>query len=160
MRATSPMNILIVEDDHFQSDLLKENLKQAFPNGDVTVINTEHKFRSSISNIVQEHPPDVVVMDVMLRWHDPAPNSPDAPEEVKNEGSYRAGFRCKKLLIEAGNHVPTILYSVLEEKDVQHELHHLLEGDVYLQKGSDLDDLVQRIRDSLSNKVNLGLAGL
>jgi len=77
MKATLPLNILIVEDDHFQSELLKENLEQAFPNGEITVIDTEHKFRSSIDNIA-ENPPDLVVMDIGL----PVLNGIDATSEI------------------------------------------------------------------------------
>src|SRR5262245_64704189 len=95
------MRVLLVEDDFLQAEWLRESLRRNFSSVEVVVVKNESSFREQISDLL-ESPPDLVLMDVMLRWCDPNPGSQPtpAPEEVRQGGYYRAGFRCLKLLLE------------------------------------------------------------
>lgn len=142
------MRILLVEDDIIQSDLIREALGQEFPGGEVELIKTEHEFRSRLDAIAKRAP-DIVIMDVMLRWTDPSPDQPPSPVDVREEGHYRAGFRCRKLLSEREltKDVPVILYTVLDHADISHELQDISMGEVqYLRKESSATPLLRSIR--------------
>ncbi|MGB8508129.1 MAG: hypothetical protein WCD76_06980 [Pyrinomonadaceae bacterium] len=147
------LNILVVEDDDIQAKQILGQLRKQFPRDHVSAISTEHQFRAALPNIA-DRPPDVVVMDVMLRWTDPSRNMPPRDEDVRREGPNRAGFRCKNLLAagERTRNVPVILYTVLEREDISHELHH--EGsDIYLLKDADtVPQLVDKIRECTKTK--------
>jgi CheY-like chemotaxis protein len=142
------MRILLVEDDIIQSDFICDALEQEFPGGEVELIKTEQEFRSRLDNIAKRTP-DVVIMDVMLRWTDPSPDQVPSPEDVREEGHYRAGFRCRKLLSERGQtkDVPVILYTVLDHADISHELQDISIGEVqYLRKESSAGPLLRSVR--------------
>src|SRR5262249_17444212 len=137
-----------VEDDHNQVKWIKDGLQQSFPGVKIQVISTEFGFRQSLPEILND-PPDIIVLDVMLRWADPEPDLEPPPDQVKKEGFYRAGLRCAKLLREqpATEKLPVILYSVLEHSDIARDLeenplvHHL-------RKDSDYDPLVRAIQEA------------
>lgn len=139
------MSILVVEDDDIQADLILPNLKRAFRQDTIDLIRTEYEFRDHLDKI-RKNPPDVIVIDIMLRWTDPSEDMPPRPEEVRREGPNRAGFRCKKILAEeeGTKHIPVILYTVLADGDIEHEL---ASGDVYLNKDDDFSPLIQLIRE-------------
>src|SRR6267154_1778537 len=109
------MKILIVEDDHLQAEWIHMSLAQAFPKAEFNCVRTEAEFRSRFGEIADNRP-QVVVMDVMLRWEDPSPEITPRPDYVEAEGFYRAGLRCERMLAqdERTSHVPVILYTVLE----------------------------------------------
>lgn len=142
------MRILLVEDDIIQSDLICEALGQEFPTGEVELIKTEHEFRSRLHD-KGWRAPDIIIMDVMLRWTDPSPEQPPSPADVREEGHYRAGFRCRKLLSEhrRTKDVPVILYTVLDHADISHELQDITIGEVqYLRKESSAVPLMRSVR--------------
>ena len=142
------MRILLVEDDIIQSDLICDALGQEFHGGEVKLIKTEHEFRSWLDDITGRVP-DIVIIDVMLRWTDPSPDQPPSPDDVREEGHYRAGFRCRKLLSEhvATKDVPVILYTVLDHADISHELQDISMGEVqYLRKESSAGPLLRMVR--------------
>lgn len=141
------MNILIVEDDYLQAEWFQKELKKEFPRANIDIIKTEYKFRSCMEEIAKK-PPDVIVMDIMLRWADPSPDMPQPPDDVKNEGFYRAGLRCQKLLAESEKTriIPVILYTVLERNDLKENLQKLPSHVIHLPKESSLTPLVREIR--------------
>src|SRR2546425_8168130 len=112
------MTILVIEDDYLQADWIRQKLTEAMPNANIRLIATEAEFRSQFENIANQDP-DVVVMDVMLRWADPSPDLTPPPQDVREEGFYRAGLRCERMLAEDNrtSRVPVILYTVLELAD-------------------------------------------
>src|SRR5689334_5119881 len=120
------MNILLVEDDYTQAQWIRDTLEDAFPGVEVSHIETEFRFRSGLPMITQT-PPDIVILDVMLRWDDPGPNVQPAPPDVAAEGFYRAGLRCQKLLGQSDltSTIPVILYTVLERADLASDLEGL-----------------------------------
>lgn len=140
------MYFLIVEDDHLQATWIEENLGKAFPRARFERIATESDFQSRIKEIV-DNPPNVVLMDVMLRWTDPSPNMPQAAQDY--QGFHRAGIRCAKLLREHSGTktIPVVLFTVLEENDLEEELSRLKEVGCFLvRKDSDMDPLVEELR--------------
>ena len=87
--------ILIVEDDHLQSEWIEIEIKKHFPGVQVEKIATEYDFRIKLED-VKKNPPDIILIDVMLRWTDPSPNMIHAPKDVKEDGGhFHAGFRCE-----------------------------------------------------------------
>lgn len=143
------MKVLLVEDDYVQEDTITEALERAFTGIKVDKIRTEAEFHEGIDRIARK-PPDVVIMDVMLRWTDPAPDMPIPPAVVQKDGYHRAGLRCADMLSErdATKNVPVILFTVLRREDLElPKTHNIL----YVSKESDLDELVSRIRSTVKN---------
>lgn len=142
------MAIVLIEDDEIQAASIVRQIKKAFPEQSVRLLTTEHAFREAFDDLAAD-PPSIFVIDVMLRWTTPAPKMPDRPEEVRREGTNRAGFRCKTI-IEADSrtrHVPVVLYTVLGKDDLRGELDEI--RDVYVQKGPEPNDLVEQLQKSL-----------
>src|ERR671921_412520 len=114
--------IVIVEDDHLQEGPLSDSLSRAIPGAELVTLTTEQEFRNFVPRL-RERPPDLIVMDVMLRWAYPEPDAPPPPEDVIKEGFYRAGLRCARLLAddETLNDVPVILHTILERSDLERD---------------------------------------
>src|SRR5882672_9400242 len=112
MKVMSPFNVLLVEDDHLHAGWITEMLQRAFPSIKIEPIRTENEFYLGIDAIARK-PPDVVIMDVMLRWTDPAPEMSTPPPNVQTEGYRRAGLRCAEMLAkrDATKHIPIILFT-------------------------------------------------
>jgi DNA-binding NarL/FixJ family response regulator len=150
------MNILLVEDDYLQSQWLHRHLVGEFPGAQIRVIHTESQFHSELDELASD-PPDVVVMDIMLRWADPAPDMPTPPAEVSENGFYRAGVRCARLLAqrERTSGVPLILYTVLEFRALEEELKSFPLNVIHLRKDSDVSPLIRLLRGSLQGAVSI-----
>ncbi len=89
--------IVVLEDDHLQEDLLRDQLQHAFPAARIDTVVTEQDFRDRLAEFRRERP-DVIIMDVMLRWASPRPDAPAPPADVASGGYQRAGFRCAELI--------------------------------------------------------------
>ena len=141
------MNIVLVEDDPRQAETIIREVKRHVNNADVTLIKTEWAFREHLSALA-ESPPDLVVLDVMLRWQDPSPNMVDPPEEVEREGFFKAGLRCARLLDEVDfkKKVPILLFTILKEGDLDEDLVDLPSNVVHLPKSKDLSILVANVK--------------
>lgn len=137
------MHILLVEDDYQQAVLIRDSLQAAYPDGKVDLIQTECEFRAHLDTI-ESQSPDVVVLDVMLRWTDPSERMEPRPEDVKAGGIFEAGLRCKELLDarETTRRIPVILYTVLERAD----LGPKEQGALFLSKEAEPDALIHAIR--------------
>ena len=142
------MRIVLVEDDYLQSDWMCQKLQQTIPDAYLDRVSTESEFRLRFDEIA-DRGPDIVVLDVMLRWSDPGPRFVPPPDDVEKEGFYRAGLRCERMLAadERTARIPVILYTVLEHADLKEELSALPEHVQYLSKHSDLAPLQQKIRE-------------
>jgi CheY-like chemotaxis protein len=145
--ASSPY-ILVVEDDHLQEGPLVDQIKDAYPDGRVKSIYTEYEFRDFLTKLRRETP-DLVIMDVMLRWADPKPGNAHPPQEVLDGGFYRAGLRCAELI--AGDDklqaVPVILYTILEKDDLERQGKPLPANVTYVRKSADLDVLLRKVHE-------------
>ena len=138
------MRIIVVEDDNIEADSLVNGLKEKL-NADVSVIHTEREFVGTLGSIA-EHPPDLIVLDVMLRWTDPTPDLKieDIPADVLRDGFYSAGVRCVKRL-EADNRtkgIPVVFYTTLERNEFGLPITHIT-------KGEEIDSLAQAIRSKV-----------
>jgi CheY-like chemotaxis protein len=115
------MYILVVEDDKLQYEWLDRFLRE---NKSLNVtrlerIKTEKEFADRFEEIAS-NPPNVILLDVMLRWADPSPDLTPPPPEVEKEGFFRAGLRCEQKLAadDRTKNIPIIIYSVLESEDL------------------------------------------
>lgn len=147
------MRIMLVEDDYLQSDWMCTTLKHVIPDAQLECVSTESEFRLRFDEIADREP-DVVVLDVMLRWSDPGPEFVQPPDDVEKEGFYRAGLRCQRMLAadQRTARIPVILYTVLEHADLKKELSALPEHVQYLSKHSDLGPLQQKIRELVARE--------
>jgi len=138
--------VVIVEDDHLQEGPLEEQLRDAFPAARIETIPTEKEFRNRLAAF-RADPPDVVVMDVMLRWEFPSPEPSPPPPDVARDGYYRAGMRCAELMRsdELLRRVPIVFYTILERTDLERDGHRLANNTKYLRKSSDLDVLTRTV---------------
>jgi CheY-like chemotaxis protein len=141
---------VVVEDDHLQEGPLADNLAGLFPDATVEALATEEQFRSHLPRM-REAPPDLVVMDVMLRWAFPRPNLPSPPDDVLAGGYYRAGLRCARLMLADNRlkRVPVVLYTILERSDLERDGVSLPSNATYIGKKSEPDVLARHIRSRL-----------
>ena len=139
------MRFLLIEDDHLQAAGIRSNLKEAFPSAEFDTISTESEFRSRFDEIKKTHY-DVAIVDVMLRWANPAPQMPEQPEDVRKGGFFRAGLRCRERL-EGETKIPVVIYTVLNSS-------HLPEGTDFVEKSGDLSSLVEKIKEVLKTRVS------
>lgn len=153
------MTIWIVEDDELQLSWLKGLLETEVPGARIRKISTELEFRNALEDLKGD-PPDLIILDIMLRWTDPAPDMIPAPAEVRENQFFRAGIRCERLLRQdpRTQEVPVILYTVLEEGDLQQadfdiDLHNLHKKTRYINKASDPSQLLAAVRSALSEAV-------
>lgn len=140
---------VFVEDDRLQLEPLLADVEDAFPGVKVLVVGSEQEFRESIPTL-QDHHPDVVVIDLMLPW---APFGPDAvvpPADVKEQGFHRAGIRCAELLREhpSLSGTPIIFWSVLARSDLLNELESI--GPIaFVEKSLQPERLISLMRATL-----------
>jgi DNA-binding NarL/FixJ family response regulator len=137
---------VVVEDDHLQEEPLADHLRSHFEGARVQTINTEQEFRTWLPEL-RADVPDLVLMDVMLRWSDPQPNPPEPPEEVLAGGYYRAGLRCAQLMDDDAQLrcVPVVLYTILERADLERDEQMLPANATYIGKNVELDVLTRHI---------------
>jgi CheY-like chemotaxis protein len=110
-----PLNILLVEDDHIQRSDICAAIEQAVQ-GTVSTLCCEWDFQTKFEEIAS-NPPDLVVMDVMLRWQAPSRNLEPPPSGHPPES---AGLRCAaRLRSDARTQsVKVILYSVFPPESI------------------------------------------
>ena len=102
-------SILIIEDDKYQAEELERCLK---PLGVfVHHVSTELQFRKHLEETGQLTY-GLAIVDMMLRWTDPAPDMEDPPPEIIREGFYTAGLRCCREL--AKRKVRCLIFTALD----------------------------------------------
>lgn len=144
---------VVVEDDHLQEGTLEKQLTSGFTDATVETLYTEEEFRTHLPRL-RAAVPDLVVMDVMLRWSFPRPDPPAPPEDVVTGGYYRAGLRCARLLRDDARlrDVPVVLYTILERSDLERDGQELPPNTTYVGKSFEPDVLVRHIRSRLRNR--------
>lgn len=142
------MHIVLVEDDWLQAEWIESRLRESFHNVEIKRISTEQEFNAQLAAFVVA-PPDVFIIDGMLRWANPELDQPPPPAEVQENGYFRAGLRCqaKVLAHERTRHTPIILYTVLDDLDLEQALQDMPANVVYLRKDSDPEPLIRIIRE-------------
>lgn len=145
------MNIVLVEDDHTQADWIKTTLGTAVPGATLEVVKTESDFMAFVETI--SRPPDLFIVDEMLRWADPpSMNDPPAERPRAPGPAQRAGLRILTLLTtrEATSHIPIILYTVLDELDVK--FLGIPTSVIHVTKSSDAKSLVDAVRRATKSR--------
>jgi predicted nucleotide-binding protein len=147
------MKILLIDDDALETEAVRDALVHYFPEISVDIVNTERGFRDRLKAIL-DSPPDLVILDVMLRWSDASSEPSAPPNELGDFASYRSGLRCHRLLAQNDEtkNIPTILYTVLERGDIAEELRNMPQNVVYLKKESDSSPLIRLTRSLLQLK--------
>jgi len=109
------LRVLLVEDDHVQRNYVRQALADGLK-ADVDTKTCEWEFQRDF-DLLALNPPDVAVLDIMLRWASP---SKDVAEPPKDSTPYHAGLRCAKRLKgdPRTQGVKVILYSVLPKEDI------------------------------------------
>ncbi|HVN04733.1 MAG TPA: hypothetical protein VMT86_09970 [Bryobacteraceae bacterium] len=143
------LKILLVEDDHLQCDYVRQALTNAFE-AQVTTMTCESEFRRDFESIAAD-PPDVAVLDIMLRWASPSRDANPAPEDAT---PYHAGLRCAKALSAdpRTQDVKIVLYSVLPKEDFAASL--LPENAAYVVKEPDCQNLIDAVTDLEASAAN------
>lgn len=151
------MKIIVVEDDFLELEFLTSHLSHHFPGVDIAAFETESAFRKAMK-MIRENPPQVVIIDIMLRWTD-LPQDELVPGDHFGGGYQRAGIRCQELLSSftetAG--VPIIFYSVLERADVFSD-GRLPPNTLFSTKSGQLFDLTKKVRSLLVAQQRVPLA--
>jgi len=145
------MRLVIVEDDHMQSEVMVEAVRNAFPSAEIMPpIQTERAFYAWLDTVTEDLP-DLFIIDIMLPWTttDDILGDPEQsiPDQVRREGVYTAGLRCQARLQQKvmTRHLPVLLYSVLEQDDLKPVLDQVPAHVYVLSKSSDTSPLIQEI---------------
>lgn len=134
--------ILVLEDDALQAREL-ERLLQKELQAEVSCIPTELEFRKR--TLANEISFDLAVVDMMLRWTDPAPDMELPDASIITQGLYSAGLRCCALLKKAG--IPCVIYTALDPENVPQE-----SGYPVVNKNLGNDVLLMEIRQLLGRR--------
>jgi CheY-like chemotaxis protein len=142
------MYIVIAEDDKLQAATLVDGLRGRFPIAEIEVFRTERQFRASFESIATRQP-DVVILDIMMKWTEPSWDAETPPPDVVSGKFYRAGFRCQKMLEGSAStkNIPVILYSVVDFDEFAPEAKELPSNARLLPKEPSLDSLVGAINE-------------
>lgn len=143
-----PLRILIVEDDHLQEGPFEEQLQDAFPDARIETVPTEKEFRQRLAGY-RARPPDVVIMDVMLRWDFPTRDAQPPPADVVEGGYHWAGLRCAELMAADPRlrRTPVVFCTIVERSDLERDGRALPRNSRYVRKSSDLEVLTRIVRD-------------
>ncbi|MGA2742443.1 MAG: response regulator [Bryobacteraceae bacterium] len=137
------LKILLVEDDHVQRSYVQQALAESL-GATVETKTCESEFVRDFESIASD-PPDVAVLDIMLRWASPSRHGATPPADST---PYHAGLRCAQKL--SGDprtcSVKVILYSVLPKEDIPD--FSLPEIAVFVVKESDCQNLIDVVRDA------------
>jgi CheY-like chemotaxis protein len=146
-------SILILEDNPTASEWLESAIQRylADLNPRTEVLETEAEF---VHGWVREFDqggkrrPDLIVIDIMLRWTDPAPDQPPRPPEVIEGGFTKAGLRCLDLIRHhrALSQSRVILFTVLSQEDLKGLGKP---GDVEVLRKGDGQKIIESIRTVL-----------
>ena len=146
-------HFVVVEDDHLQESPLTSHLAVDFPDATLETLTTEEQFRAHLPDM-WTRTPDIVIMDVMLKWASPRPDLPPVPDDVAAGRYYRAGLRCARLMLDDHRlrRVPVVLYTILERSDLERDGQTLPANTTYVGKNAELDVLSRHIRSRLRER--------
>ncbi len=139
------MHFIVVEDDQTQAEEIIESLTAEFAGAKIELMKCESEFAGKIEEIVKAEP-SVIIMDVMARWSVSRRLIEEPPDEIAQDGPYRAGLRCEKLYRRHGGRRPVLLFTLLSSEDLEGELPAEPKT-VFLNKGADYTQLFRAIRE-------------
>ena len=118
--------VLILEDDPTMAEWLQGVIQREFGMTvtSVELLETESEFRLRWVpefDAGRRLTPACIVIDVMLRWTDPAPDQPVRPLDVVEGGHIRAGFRCQHEIMRHPRlrGIPVTLFTSLTPEECQ-----------------------------------------
>ncbi len=137
--------VLLLEDDYLQRTDIRDALEGRF-GAEVVAKSTELEFQNDFEQIA-ENPPEVAILDVMVRWTNPTRDSQFDPEIATHPEV--AGLRCAEMLgtDPRTRQVKIILYSVLGQEE-RGEFSSTVKA-ASLVKEMDLENLLQAVREAL-----------
>lgn len=105
------LKILIIEDDHVERRQLCERIKAAFGAVELIEFETESAFYTKIDGVLADGL-DLAIVDALLPWQFPSPESSPAPVDVTEGGFWNAGARCVQRLRASprGDVIPVIVH--------------------------------------------------
>ena len=145
------MKIWLIEDDPLQAEHIGRELRRGLRGRsevEVRRIATEQQFGSRFEEIAASQP-DVIVIDVLLRWTDPDPDMRPDPDEQMEEGRvFSAGFRCLDRLAADPRtcDVPLLIYTILDRGDVEERLARAPANTSYVRKESNPTNLIREVQ--------------
>jgi len=137
------IRVLLVEDDHVQRSYVQQALADGL-DATIEAKTCEWEFERDFDFLASD-PPDVAILDIMLRWASP---SKDRAAPPKGATPYHAGLRCAKRLREdqRTRDVKVVLYSVLPKEDIPDV--ELPEDVIFIVKEPDCQNLVDAVKDA------------
>jgi len=152
------MKIILVEDNHFFVQRIREDLFKKIKNLNLVQIQTELEFRKNIENIISPTP-DLIIVDVMLRWTNPSPSMELPPNEILEEGLFSAGIRCKEILLQhkINEEVPILIISALDDVVLDQEKLTMEKNVFFHEKNLNSKSLINRIISLLKKENHQGL---
>lgn len=138
--------IILVEDDPLQREILVCELESEFPQLKIIAITTESAFVSRLDELVALRP-ELLVIDVMLLWAYPAPDTPSPP--VNYEGFARAGLRCLRLWRNTTSKANILIHSIIPEADIKPDVQDLNGCFTYVAKDDEGEALAEAIKQTL-----------
>jgi len=138
------MRVLIIEDNHYHAEALKEKLFNHFQEIEIGVFGTEYDTYNNMG-ILEKSGLDIIILDMILPWCNPMSNMPEAPEGY--DSPYNAGIRCMSIFLNNSNfkNVPIIIYSVLDRKRLMDDLKTIPSNVFIVGKKSSFDDMALKI---------------
>jgi CheY-like chemotaxis protein len=145
--ASRPLRFLILEDNWQHAELLSGWLHRQFPGVEIRIVETAKRFQHGLDEFVR-FSPDVIILDMMVRFTDP--DDPDPATGSEQEDFFTAGARCYEQLRTLKLESRVIIYSVIDEGDLRkNNFTELVE--LHVQKeGEDRSALLDAIRRTLS----------
>jgi hypothetical protein len=142
------MNIVSLEDDEPFWDLLNETLESEFRDIHLHWIHTESQFIEQIPDFIK-NPPDLFLLDVMVKWADASAEMPTPPKAVEAGKYFRAGIRCRMRLLDhpKTKFIPVVLFTVLEQEDMEQVVKNLPENTWVTAKTGDFQKLIAIIKE-------------
>lgn len=110
----------VVEDLEGHWEDVEKHLREAMQLVAPMRISTEKAFREYLDRLMPADAPDLFIVDMMLRWTDPAPNLAEPPDDVQRGGFVQAGLRCVERILQnpVTAKTPIIINTVLDEEDI------------------------------------------
>jgi len=136
------LKILLVEDDHIQCGYVVKTFATNL-NAEVTTKACESEFQRDFESIAS-NPPDVAILDIMLRWASPSRTGNTAPSDLT---PYHAGLRCARALESdpRTRNVKIVLYSVFPKEDFADSL--LPQDATFVVKEPNCQNLIDAVND-------------
>ena len=140
------LRVLLLEDDYLQRRNICEALETE-SEAEVQTKSTESEFRKDFEQIAM-NPPDVAVLDLMVRWANPTREWDNEPDQMSRSPEI-AGLRCADLLRNdpRTQKVKVILYSVLGSEDIGAKFP---EGVTSVVKETDFRDLLEAVANAVA----------